>query len=85
MQPLNATQPVRSNLLVKSCFIIGVGSSYETRARFVSLVCSGWSLEPGRSRIGMTSAWSVKWWAGGLPYGNRGAGRRRGWRCCRSW
>lgn len=37
-------------------------SSYETRARFVSLVCSGWSLNRAAAEVGMTSAWSVKWW-----------------------
>ena len=53
-------------------------SSYETRARFVSLVCSGWSLNRAAAELGMTSAWSVKWWARLAPMELKPCMGRRG-------
>ncbi len=38
------------------------GLSYEVRDRFVSLVCSGWSLRRAAAEVGMSSPWAVKWW-----------------------
>ena len=37
-------------------------SSFETRDRFVSMVCSGRSLRDAAAEVGMSSGWSVKWW-----------------------
>jgi IS30 family transposase len=36
--------------------------SYETRDRFVSMVCSGHSLNGAAAALGLSSPWSVKWW-----------------------
>jgi hypothetical protein len=61
-------------------------SSYETRARFVSLVCSGWSLNRAAAELGLTSAWSVKWWRRLAPMNsNRVWAEVAGWRCWRGW
>ena len=37
-------------------------SSFQVRDRFVSLVCSGWSLHRAAAEVGMSSAWSVRTW-----------------------
>jgi transposase, IS30 family len=38
------------------------GSTYEVRARFVSLVCAGWSLNRAAAEVGRSSPWAVKVW-----------------------
>ncbi len=52
----------RSNLLREGVLMVVAESSYEVRDRFVSLVCSGWSLNRAAAEVGRSTAWSVKWW-----------------------